>query len=51
MSRKLEKDKIEAGKKKSQVEEEKKVVDKKAELVSFEYKKAMKELDDVLPIL
>lgn len=33
------------------VEEEKKIVDKKAEIVSIEYNKAMRELNDVLPIL
>lgn len=33
------------------VEEEKKIVDKKAAEVSYQYNVAMKELNDVLPIL
>ena len=40
MARKLDKDKIEANKKKLVVEEEKKIVDKKAEVVSVEFNKA-----------
>ena len=49
MARKLDKDKIEANKKKLVVEEEKKIVDKKAEVVSVEFNKAQKELSAVLP--
>jgi hypothetical protein len=51
MSKKLEKDKHEANKKKMVVEEEKKVVDKKAAEVTTQYQLAMKELNDVMPIL
>jgi hypothetical protein len=51
MSKKLEKDKIEANKKKMVVEEEKKIVDKKAAEVTVQYNIAMSELNDVLPIL
>mmetsp|Transcript_3509 Transcript_3509/g.2546 ORF Transcript_3509/g.2546 Transcript_3509/m.2546 type:complete len:93 (-) Transcript_3509:189-467(-) len=51
MSKKLEKDRIEANKKKMVVEEEKRVVDEKAEIVNAQYSIAMKELNDVLPIL
>ena len=51
MSKKLEKDKIEANKKKMVVEEEKKIVDKKAAEVTEQYDLAMAELSAVLPIL
>ena len=51
MSKKLEKDKIEANKKKMVVEEEKKIVDKKAAEVTEQFDQAMTELNSVLPIL
>lgn len=51
MSRKLEKDKIEANKKKMVVEEEKKIVDKKAAEVTAQFDVAMAELEAVMPIL
>ncbi len=51
MSRKLEKDKIEANKKKMVVEEEKKIVDKKAADVTARYDIAMAELASVMPVL
>ena len=51
MSKKLEKDKIEANKKKMVVEEEKRIVDKKAAEVTAQYDIAMTELSAVLPIL
>jgi hypothetical protein len=51
MSKNLEKDKYEANKKRMVVEEEKKIVDKKAAEVTVQYNIAMKELNAVLPIL
>lgn len=51
MSKKLGMDKIEANKKKMVVEEEKKIVDKKAAEVTAQYDLAMAELSAVLPIL
>ncbi len=51
MSKNLEKDKYEANKKRMVVEEEKRIVDKKAAEVTVQYNIAMKELNAVLPIL
>ena len=51
MSKKLEKDKIEANRKKMFVEEDKKVIDKKTAEVNEQFTIAMKDLDSVLPIL
>jgi hypothetical protein len=51
MSRKLSIDKVDANKKKMVVEEEKKIVDKKAAEVKIIYDAAMKDLNAVLPIL